>query len=382
MVYLDNAATTRQSKASIAEFLRVSEEAFANPSSIHEAGRLAEKELSRAREYILKHSIPDAKKVVFTGSATEANNIIIRGLLRDDTRLKIITSQIEHPSVLNVCDNIKSENIIVDTVSVDKDGSLNLNELYEKIDEDTALVSIQHVNSEVGAIQPLHKISNIIRESNARLEPLRRGKIRHTYFHSDCVQSFSKMDIDAELDFASVSAHKIGGPKGIGALIFGTGIKAVRPFIYGGGQEYGIRSGTENVPAVAAFAEAIKECQSFESDTKRGEIKRYFLAKISEIKELVPILPSFASPYIQAVRFTGFRPEVIVHALEDKGVYVSTGSACSSKAKESHVLKALGYNDMDVVRFSFSNDTTKADIDDAVRAIKKVVNFSFSVKGW
>ena len=121
MVYLDNAATTRQSKASIAEFLRVSEEAFANPSSIHEAGRLAEEELAGARKYILKHSIPDAKKVVFTGSATEANNIIIRGLLRDDARLKIITSQIEHPSVLNVCDNIKSEKIIVDTISVDKD---------------------------------------------------------------------------------------------------------------------------------------------------------------------------------------------------------------------------------------------------------------------
>ena len=375
MVYLDNAATTKQSKASIAEFLRVSKEAFANPSSIHEAGRLAEKELSRAREYILKHSISNAKKVVFTGSATEANNIIIRGLLRDDTRLKIITSQIEHPSVLNVCDNIKSENIIVDTVSVDKDGSLNLNELYEKIDEDTALVSIQHVNSEVGAIQPLHKISNIIRESNARLEPLRRGKIRHTYFHSDCVQSFSKMDIEAELDFASVSAHKIGGPKGIGALIFGTGIKAVRPFIYGGGQEYGIRSGTENVPAISAFAEALKESRAFDSDAKKGDIKRYFLDKISGFKELVPILPSQASPYIQSVRFKGFKPEVIVHALEDKGVYVSTGSACSSKAKESHVLKALGYNDMDVVRFSFSNDTKKADIDDAVCAIREVVNF-------
>ena len=375
MVYLDNAATTRQSKASIAEFLRVSKEAFANPSSIHEAGRLAEKELSRAREYIMKHSIPDAKKVVFTGSATEANNIIIRGLLRDDTRLKIITSQIEHPSVLNVCDNIKSENIIVDTVSVDKDGSLNLNELYEKIDEDTALVSIQHVNSEVGAIQPLHKISDVIKEANARLAPLRRGKIRHTYFHSDCVQSFSKMDIDAELDFASVSAHKIGGPKGIGALIFGTGIKAVRPFIYGGGQEYGIRSGTENVPAISAFAEALKESRAFDSDAKKGDIKRYFLDKISEFKELVPILPSQASPYIQSVRFKGFKPEVVVHALEDKGVYVSTGSACSSKAKESHVLKALGYNDMDVVRFSFSNDTKKADIDDAVCAIKEVVNF-------
>lgn len=375
MVYLDNAATTKQSKASIAEFLRVSKEAFANPSSIHEAGRLAEKELSRAREYILKHSIPNAKKVVFTGSATEANNIIIRGLLRDDARLKIITSQIEHPSVLNVCDNIKSENIIVDTVSVDKDGSLNLNELYEKIDEDTALVSIQHVNSEVGAIQPLHKISNIIRESNARLEPLRRGKIRHTYFHSDCVQSFFKMDIDAELDFASVSAHKIGGPKGIGALIFGTGIKAVRPFIYGGGQEYGIRSGTENVPAISAFAEALKESRAFDSDAKKGDIKRYFLDKISEFKELVPILPSQASPYIQSVRFKGFKPEVVVHALEDKEVYVSAGSACSSKAKDSHVLKALGYNDMDVVRFSFSNDTTKAEIDVAVRAIKEVVNF-------
>ena len=375
MVYLDNAATTKQSKASIAEFLRVSKEAFANPSSIHEAGRLAEEELAGARKYILKHSIPDAKKVVFTGSATEANNIIIRGLLRDDARLKIITSQIEHPSVLNVCENIKSENIIVDTVSVDKDGSLNLNELYEKIDEDTALVSIQHVNSEVGAIQPLHKISNIIRESNARLEPLRRGKIRHTYFHSDCVQSFSKMDIDAELDFASVSAHKIGGPKGIGALIFGTGIKAVRPFIYGGGQEYGIRSGTENVPAISAFTEALKESRAFDSDAKKGDIKRYFLDKISEFKELVPILPSQASPYIQSVRFKGFKPEVVVHALEDKGVYVSTGSACSSKAKESHVLKALGYNDMDVVRFSFSNDTKKADIDDAVCAIREVVNF-------
>lgn len=375
MVYLDNAATTKQSKASIAEFLRVSKEAFANPSSIHEAGRLAEKELSRAREYILKHSIPDAKKVVFTGSATEANNIIIRGLLRDDTRLKIITSQIEHPSVLNVCENIKSENIIVDTVSVDKDGLLNLTELYEKIDENTALVSIQHVNSEVGAIQPLHKISNIIRESNARLEPLRRGKIRHTYFHSDCVQSFSKMDIEAKLDFASVSAHKIGGPKGIGALIFGTGIKAVRPFIYGGGQEYGIRSGTENVPAISAFAEALKESRAFDSDAKKGDIKRYFLDKISGFKELVPILPSQASPYIQSVRFKGFKPEVVVHALEDKGVYVSTGSACSSKAKESHVLKALGYNDMDVVRFSFSNDTKKADIDDAVCAIREVVNF-------
>lgn len=375
MVYLDNAATTRQSKASIAEFLRVSEEAFANPSSIHEAGRLAEEELAGARKYILKHSIPDAKKVVFTGSATEANNIIIRGLLRDDARLKIITSQIEHPSVLNVCENIKSENIIVDTVSVDKDGSLNLNELYEKIDEDTALVSIQHVNSEVGAIQPLHKISNIIRESNARLEPLRRGKIRHTYFHSDCVQSFSKMDIEAELDFASVSAHKIGGPKGIGALIFGTGIKAVRPFIYGGGQEYGIRSGTENVPAISAFAEALKESRAFDSDAKKGDIKRYFLDKISGFKELVPILPSQASPYIQSVRFKGFKPEVVVHALEDKGVYVSTGSACSSKAKESHVLKALDYNDMDVVRFSFSNDTKKADIDDAVCAIREVVNF-------
>lgn len=375
MVYLDNAATTKQSKASIAEFLRVSKEAFANPSSIHEAGRLAEKELSRAREYILKHSIPNAKKVVFTGSATEANNIIIRGLLRDDTRLKIITSQIEHPSVLNVCDNIKSKKIIVDTVSVDKDGLLNLTELYEKIDEDTALVSIQHVNSEIGAIQPLRKISDVIKEANARLAPLRRGKIRHTYFHSDCVQSFSKMDIDAELDFASVSAHKIGGPKGIGALIFGTGIKAVRPFIYGGGQEYGIRSGTENVPAISAFTEALKESRAFDSDAKKGDIKRYFLDKISEFKELVPILPSQASPYIQSVRFKGFKPEVVVHALEDKGVYVSTGSACSSKAKESHVLKALGYNDTDVVRFSFSNDTKKADIDDAVCAIKEVVNF-------
>lgn len=375
MVYLDNAATSKQSEASIAEFLRVSKDAFANPSSIHEAGRLAEIELSKAREYILKHTIPNANKLVFTGSATEANNIVIRGLLRDDTKLKIITSPIEHPSVLKVCDNIKSEEIIVDMVSVDKSGMVNLNDLYEKIDKDTALVSIQHVNSEVGTIQPLSEISDVVKEANAKLAPLRRGRIRHTYLHSDCVQSLSKIDIDANLDFASVSAHKIGGPKGIGALIFGVDIKAVRPFIYGGGQEYGIRSGTENVPAVAAFAEAIKECQSFESNTKRGEIKRYFLAKISEIKELVPILPSFASPYIQAVRFTGFRPEVIVHALEDKGVYVSAGSACSSKAKESHVLKALGYNNIDVVRFSFSNGTTKADIDDAVRAIKEVVDF-------
>ena len=140
-------------------------------------------------------------------------------------------------------------------------------------------------------------------------------------------------------------------------------------------QEYGIRSGTENVPAISAFTEALKESRAFDSDAKKGDIKRYFLDKISEFKELVPILPSQASPYIQAVRFKGFKPEVIVHALEDKGVYVSTGSACSSKAKESHVLKALGYNDMDVVRFSFSNDTKKADIDDAVCVIREVVNF-------
>lgn len=371
-IYFDNAATTPPTEEVIESVVVGMKEYYGNPSSLHKLGLNAERMLLTSREELAKTINATSDEIFFTSGGSEGNNFILKGIGKSGNN--IITTKFEHPSVLNALNELREQGIIVHELSLNENGEVDLEELKGFIDKNTVLVSIMHVNNEIGTIQPIEEIGKIIKDNSTRAK-----------FHVDGVQSYGKISIDvkkANIDYLTVSSHKFHGPKGVGFCYIRKGLR-LKPLISGGGQESGFRSGTENLPGVMGMVVAAKMAQASikESYKKVWEIKEHFIEKLKGIENIKINSPQKEniSPYILNVSFTGIRGEVLLHALEENGIFVSTGSACSSRGgKESHVLKALGldYKDIDgAIRFSFSRFNTLEEVDLSNEALKKSLLF-------
>jgi len=372
-IYFDNSATTKQYDEVTKLMADVATISFGNPSSLHKKGIEAEKLIVAARETIAASLWAEPKEIYFTSGGTESNNLAIRGYLDANPRKgkHIITTKIEHPSVLEVYRHLEEQGYSVDYIGVDETGMLNLHELNDKINHETALISVMIINSETGTIQRLDDISDI----RDRINP-------QAVIHADAVQAYGKIAITPSktgIDLMSISSHKIHGPKGVGALYASKKVR-LKPLFFGGGQEALLRSGTENVPGIAGFGLASKLTLD-KLDNSWGRVcslKNDFIGKIAEsgIRHRI-ISPDDASPYILNVAFENVRAEVLLHHLEQKGIYVSTGSACSShKNTRSHVLTAMSIPPQLIdgaIRFSFSAFNTIEEIKTAVEAVKEII---------
>lgn len=371
-VYFDNSATTKPYEEVIEAVASTMRDYYGNPSSTHKLGMMAEKKLNECRDIIEKTINASREEIIFTSGGSESNNLFIKGFVKPGTH--IITSVIEHPSVLNACKELEREGCSVTYLRVDSNGRIDLKELENSINSNTQLVTIMHVNNEIGVVQDIDTIGNIIKEKTSRAK-----------FHVDAVQSYGKYQIDvrkSKIDLLSCSAHKIHGPRGAGAAYVRKGLTP-KALITGGGQEKNFRSGTENLSGSVGFAVAAEKIYNtlVKNFDEVRELKAYFIEKLKDIKgvKINSDLSEKFSPYILSVSFTGVRGEVLLHALEEKEIYVSTGSACSSKdTKESHVLKAIGLKPQELqgtIRFSFSKDNTKEEVDYVIEQLQKSLKF-------
>ncbi len=379
-IYFDNSSTTKASKKVIKAITKTLKNNYGNPSSLHRKGIDAEKVLKKTRKKLADKLGVKSKEIFFTSGGSEANNLAIRGIVESyNNRGKhLITTEIEHPSVINVFEYLKNKGFEVSYLSTNENGIISLKELKSKLRDDTILVSIMHVNNEIGSIQPIKKVAKIIKEEN----PL-------CFFHVDAVQAFGKVYLAPKkwnIDLISLSAHKIHGPKGIGALYKKENID-ITPQIWGGEQEKGIRSGTENIPAIAGFKAALADINNLDKknplNQKISKLKEYLLDKLVEKKEKLPDFklntPEISAPQIISLSFSGFRGEVIVHSLEKEGIYVSTGSACHSRKKDkSNTLASIGLTDdliEGTIRISLSEYNTKKEIDYFIKKLIKTLEF-------
>ncbi len=449
-IYLDYASTAPidpEVKAAMAPYFS---EKFGNPGSLHSFGQEAMTAVDLSRETVAKIIGADFREIVFTGSATEANNFALRGIVKaarffpsetgrslapaasaalglsprrlaasrqDRARrgsetflqkktalLRIIVSSIEHESVLETAKDLaENEGVEVIYLPVNKNGMVDLKKLKESLNERTILVSVMHANNEIGTIQPIAEISNIVRNFREELrikndEPTKKSKfIIHNspfpLFHTDAVQAFQFLDCDVEklgVDFMTLSAHKIYGPKGIGILyvrkqnFLNTKSYFLDSIITGGGQEFNLRSGTENVPAIVGFAEAVELADKLrEKESKRiGDLRNYFWQEIKKIYPKVQLNPTnnlqpiICIPNILNIYFPNRRAEDLIIKMDMVGLAVSAGSACAARATEfSHVLTALGLSKERIrgsVRFSFGRFTTKSEVKEALRRLKNL----------
>ena len=369
MIYFDNAATTRAADE-VAERVRyMLLENFGNPSAQSMMGVRAENELNDARKIMAKSINALPEEIYFTSGGTEDDNWAIFGTAEGYKRSgkHIITTSIEHPAVAEPMERLRQKGWDITVLDVDKNGYIDLDALRDSIRDDTVLVSTILINNEVGTIQDVVSIGRIIKEKNP-----------NTLFHVDAVQAFGKYPIDVRkmgIDMLSMSGHKIHGPKGVGFFYMKKGLK-VRPIIYGGGQERGQRSATENTPGIAGLAKAVElAMENMEkSHNTVMEIKKTLADGIlKEIPKTHINGPSIeeASPYVLNVSFNGLRSEVLLHSLEESEIYVSAGSACSSKKKGgSHVLRSLGLSEERIegaIRFSFCRYNT---VDEAAACLE------------
>ncbi|MGL5380866.1 cysteine desulfurase family protein [Clostridium sp.] len=373
-IYFDNAATTKPYEEVINAVADGMREFYANPSSLHNLGIKSEKKLNMVRESLSKSIKGNKDEIYFTSGGSEANNLIIKGIVKPGHHL--ITTTFEHHSVLMTCEELEKNGVRVTYLDVDSNGKISLEDLKEAICKDTVLVSIMHLNNEMGAIQDIEEIGKVIREKSTRAR-----------FHVDAVQSYGKIPIDVKkmnIDMLSVAGHKIHGPKGIGFCYIKKGI-VINSLIKGGSQEGGIRAGTQNIPGAIGLEKASEiSMENMESNFKYvSELKEYMIEKISEIKDIrinSPLEEGF-SPYILNVSFIGVRAEVLLHLLEDGEIYVATGSACTSKssaASGSYVMKALKLKPNEVesaIRFSFSTENTKEEVDKVIEVLKGSLMF-------
>lgn len=373
-VYLDNSATTKVSEGVKDIVVKTMTEDFGNPSSLHMKGIEAEKYLRAAREIIAKALKAAEKEIIFTSGGTEANNMALIGIAEAYKRAgrHIVTTAIEHASVLSTMKYLEEQGYSVTYLNVDKSGRIDINELKNAITDETILVSVMYVNNEIGAVEPIEEIGKIIKERN-----------QDTIFHVDAIQAFGKYKIypkKLKIDALSVSGHKIHGPKGIGFLYVSDKVK-IRPIMHGGGQQRGLRSGTDNVPGIAGMGQAVKEAYT-DMETKVNkmrELRNYLtdsLLKLPDVR-INSGREAEGAPNIVSVSFIGVRSEVMLHALEEKGVYVSSGSACSSnKPGVSSTLKAIGIDRETIdstLRFSLCPATTKEEADYAIEAVKELL---------
>ncbi len=363
-VYLDNSATTRCFDQVAQLAAKVMAQDYGNPSSMHLKGVEGEKYLRHAREVIAKNLKVNEKEILFTSGGTESDNMALVGTAFANQRAgrHLITTQIEHPAILQTMQYLEKQDFEVTYLPVDANGQVKLEELQRALRKDTILVSIMHTNNEIGSLQPIAEAGTIIKRFNPSI-----------VFHVDAVQGYGKFRIHPKrmnIDLLSVSAHKIHGPKGIGFLYINEKIK-IHPIIWGGGQQKGMRSGTENVPAIAGMALAIETIyQNLDEEIEKlYQLKQRFIdgaLKINDVK-INGLTGRDSAPHVVSLSVRGVRSEVLLHALEDKGIYVSAGSACASnKPSVSSTLQAIGVEkDLldSTIRFSFSVFTTPEEID-------------------
>lgn len=376
--YLDNSATTRCSDRACQVMVDLLTKDYGNPSSLHMKGIEAERFVETAKKKIAKTLRVSEKEIIFTSGGTESNNLAIIGAAMANRRAgnHIITTSIEHASVENPMEFLKEQGFEITYLSVDENGIISLEELEEAVSEQTILVSMMQVNNEIGAIEPVAEAAELIKKKNP-----------DTLIHVDAIQSYGKMYIYPKklgIDMLSVSGHKIHGPKGSGFLWVKEKTK-LKPLILGGGQQKGMRSGTENVPAIAGLGEAAEEIYE-NLDEKRAHLyglKQRFIDGIEKLEgtHVNGKTGEDSAPHIVSVSFEGIRSEVLLHSLEDRGIYVSSGSACSSnnhagKQKGSKTLRNihLKENLLDsTLRFSFSVHTTEEEIDYALEVLGELL---------
>ncbi len=379
-VYLDNSATTKVRQEVLKQIVDINENYYGNPSSLHRMGLNVEKKIEEARRNAAKIISARYEEIYFTGGGTESNNIALLSHLNNlDENSNIVTTKIEHPSVYNVIDHVIGKDRIR-YVEIDNMGRINLDNLSDLIDSNTVLAAIMHVNNEIGIVQDIKGITEIINSKN-----------KNTKIHVDAVQSYGKIKIDVNkipVDTISFSSHKIHGPKGVGGLFVRSTLK-IKPSVFGGGQEKAVRPGTENTPGIIGFGEACKLLyENFEEENKKlNELKILYAKRLTEEisdTQINSLLSDKGAPHILNVSFKNIRGEVLLHYLEQKGIYVSTGSACSSKSKNNRILEAvninkdyingsirisLGYfNNLDEVEYVVSN------IKQAVDDIRKIMS--------
>ncbi|MFZ2462889.1 MAG: cysteine desulfurase family protein [Caldibacillus thermoamylovorans] len=372
MIYFDNSATTKPKKEVLDTFYKVAVNYFGNPSSVHHLGLQAENLLSQARNQIATLLKTDEQEIIFTSGGTEGNNFIIKGVAEKyrNRGHHMITTMIEHPSVLNTCIQLENNGFDVTYLPVDETGRVRVEDVKRALRKDTILVSIMHVNNEIGSVQPIEKIGELLKNHPK------------TLFHVDHVQGVTKVPLDfheSNVDFASISSHKFHGLKGTGAIYIRKGLK-LAPLLAGGGQERGFRSGTENLAGIVAMAKALRlGMLDYEAkiDTMMG-VRDFLINELQLIEGVKMNTPKQnTSPHIINFSVQGFKAEVLVHELEQHGLYVSTTSACSSRTNEpSRTILAMGLGEERAttsIRISLSFDNTMEEAKQAVAIIKQSI---------
>ena len=373
-VYLDNSAITRCLDSVAGLMIKIMCEDYGNPSSMHNKGVQAEQYLRYARTTIARNLKVNEKEIYFTSGGTESDNLALIGTAIANQRAgrHLITTCIEHPAVLQPMKYLENMGFGVTYLPVDKKGRVSTESLRQALRPDTILVSMMHTNNEIGSLQPVEEAAQIVKSFNSTI-----------VFHVDGVQGYGKYRILPKkmgIDLLSVSGHKIHGPKGVGFLYVNERVK-ITPVVFGGGQQKGLRSGTENVPGIAGLAKAVEEVYAnLDEDTGRMRgLKEYFIAGIQGLQD-IQINGSTgmdSSPHIISISIRGIRSEVLLHALEERGIYVSAGSACASnKPAYSATLKAMGVEKElldSTLRFSLSLFNTKEEIDYTLQALYDII---------
>lgn len=380
-VYLDNAATTRQLPQVTEKMIAMMEDSFGNPSSLHKMGMEAENSVKQARRAVAASIGAQEEEIFFTGGGTEADNTAVFAAAGRSGKRggHIITTAVEHPAVLEACRRAESSGCKLTVLPVDGLGKVSLDALEDALTENTVLVSVMHVNNELGTVEPVAEIGKLVKAKSQAL------------FHVDAIQSYGKLawsPAAISADLVALSAHKVHGPKGIGAIYVKKGLHP-EAYLVGGGQEKGFRSGTENVPAICGFGVAAEAMKAELTDriSAMGKARQYLmegiLAEISDVRLNSPKEiygqsegTHLSSPAVLNMSFLGCRGEVLLHMLEQQEIYVSTGSACSSHKKGSHVLTAAGIPSEAIqgaIRFSFSSSNTIEEMDYVLDHLKKAV---------
>jgi cysteine desulfurase len=392
-VYLDYAATTPLDKDVLKKMLPYLKEKYGNPSSIHKLGRETSAAIDNARIQVAKFLGCKETEIIFTGSASESDNLAIRGLIkslkqrkRQGEKIHIIASRIEHKAVLETCNDLEKEGIRVTYLPVGLDGIINIDDLEAEITPETDLITIMYANNEMGAIQPIKKIGQIIKKLN-------QNKEHRIYFHTDAVQTANWLDLNVNelgVDLLTLSGHKIYGPKGVGVLFVGENVK-ISPIITGGAHEFNLRAGTENVAGIVGMGEAINQIKNEKLKIKnkieklRDKLVADVLIKVPGSKLNGPTKDEDKLPNIANFSFEGCEGEALVMYLDQEGIAVSTGSACTSQAlTPSHVLMAMGLSDLEAhssLRVSLGKYTTLQEINYFLKVLPKTVERLRKISG-
>ncbi|MGL5316055.1 MAG: cysteine desulfurase family protein [Peptostreptococcaceae bacterium] len=371
-IYLDNSATTKPYSEVIEKMVYAMSTDYGNPSSLHRKGIEVEKNIKAIRQSIARSLGAKDKEIYFTSGGTESNNAIIRGVAALNKKRKnhIISTNIEHPSVLNTLKDLEEDGYEVTYLNANKEGKIDVEQFKQALKPTTCLVTVMHVNNEVGTIQPIQEIGKYLKSLKDKV-----------YLHVDAVQSFSKINFRPSrynIDFMSASGHKFHGPKGIGFMYVKENNR-LKPILTGGGQEIGVRSGTENTPGIYGLGEAVNIINK-DLDGKIAKITNLKNMLKDEIVNNIDDIKINSQDdgvcHILNISFRGIKGEVLLHYLEQKQVYISTGSACSSKKKGSHVLNAMGLTSDEIegaIRFSLSDLNTEAEILEAAKIVKESV---------